>query len=670
MMRKTNKSTGVIWSHFGASFYVILSMLGVFFFYSSAMAQEDHTKDLILPKPAKMTVAAGESFAMGADIAFSCEDSLKPAVAFYASLLRDATGWKVPVKAHGQVVFVRNKELPQEGYTLKVRKGGVEIAASDNNGFFYGFQSFRQLMPSAAFQRKSEDSAKRIVSETWHIPAVTIMDQPKFAWRGILVDVSRHFQTKEAMCELIDAMALSKLNTLHWHLTDDQGWRIEIKSYPELTQKSKPFYTQDEIREVVKYAARRGVQIVPEIDVPGHSSAAIHAYPILGCRNKKGQLANVYNPGKESTYQFLDQVFGEVAALFPAPFIHLGADEVGMGAWRKDPDCQALMKKKGLRRLSDLQSYFVGRVAKIIRKHGKQPFAWDEALHDAGELNIMSWRGMQPGIRALSQGRKVVFCPVSSLYFDRANSRSAINPPGYSRNTVNLHRVYFFQAAPAYLPADSKKFVLGAQGCIWGERIKSKNHMLNQAMLRGCALSEALWTAESPRDWDGFLSRLAPQRKRLDAMKISYFWDPETTARKVAEWKNAELTKKKNGLSWDVTPHINKAGLYEFTFEFTSGKGTFHVLKAELVQDGKIVATDEHASTACLDPRRPNQFYLLKFDSYKPSSKYTLKASIAPMKGGADGVVMLIPAPKKYSKAGDPEKGKANRSGQKQPDEL
>ena len=631
--------------------------------YSLLPAAESNVGQLILPKPASLKVVQGSSFSIGPDIAFSCEKQLRPAVNFYADLLREATGWAVPVKDGGKVTFVKDVSLPKEGYQLEVKQGGVTISASHANGFFYGFLSLRQLMPTEVFQRQGK------VATTWQIPCVSIKDQPKFEWRGILVDVSRHFQTKDAMLELIDAMALSKLNVLHWHLTDDQGWRIEIKAYPKLAIDSKEYYTQDEIREVVQYAAQRGVRIVPEIDVPGHSRAAVRSYPFLGCVGKGGKLAHVYNPGKETTYEFLDKVLGEVASLFPAAYIHLGADEVGMGAWRTDPDCQALIKKKGMKKIHDIQSHFVGRVSAIIRKHGKKPIAWDEALQDEGDLDIMSWRGMQPGMKALAKGRKVVFCPVSSLYFDRANSRSDKNPPGYSSNTVNLHRVYHFQAAPAYFSEAHKKLIMGAQGCIWGERIKSKDHMLNQAMLRGCALSEALWSAESTRDWDGFLKRLANQRKRLDAMKISYFWEPETTAVKVGAWKNAEISEKNTTLSWDVSSHVTKAGLYEFTFEYISGKGTFHVHQAELLENKMSVVKDDHASTSTNDGRRPNQFYLLKVDTYKPGAKYQLQVTLSPTKGGADGAVMLIPASKKYSKGGSPD-GKANLSDQKQPDEL
>jgi len=618
----------------------------------------------MLPEPASVIRGDG-TCTIGPDVAFACDDSLRPQVSFYANLLRMATGWAVPVNPQGKVQFSVDESLPAEGYTLQVRKDGVQIRAADHRGFFYGFQTLRQLMPAVAFQRTGRVDAE------WEIPCVEIKDHPRFAWRGILVDVSRHFQTKDSMLQLIDAMAASKLNTLHWHLTDDQGWRVEIKAYPKLAKDSKQFYTQEEIREIVAYAGRRAVNIVPEIDVPGHSRSGVRSYPMLGCRTKNGKLATVYNPGKESTYKFLDKVLGEVAALFPASYIHLGADEVGMGAWKQDPDCQALMKAKGLKRPHDLQTYFVGRVSDIIKKHGKTAVAWDEALGgDLGEdLVIMSWRGMQPGMKALEKGHKVVFCPVSSLYFDRTNSRSDANPAGYSYNTVNLHRVYFFQAAPPFLPESSKALVLGAQGNIWGERIKSGDHMLRQAMLRGCALGDALWSSGESRDWNAFLLRLASQRKRLDVLKIPYFWEPETTAVQVATWKSSEISGKPAELKWDVSSHVKKDGLYEFTFEYLKGAGTFNVHKAVLLADGKPVAEDVHDATVCVDPRRPNQYFLLNLKSRTPGVKYELAVTLSAAKGGADGAAMLIPAPKNYSPWGLPEKN-ANRSNQKQPDEL
>jgi hexosaminidase len=527
-------------------------------------------------------------------------------------------------------------------------------------------------MPYQAF-RKSIGKGE-CVKDSWSIPCVSIQDQPRFLWRGILVDVSRYFQTKEAMMELIDAMALNKLNILHWHLTDDAGWRIEIKAYPKLALDSKQYYTQADIKEVVKYAAQRGVHILPEIDVPGHSWAAVRSYPFLGCRMSNGKLAHVFNPAKETTYQFINQVFSEVVALFPDAYLHIGGDEVGKDPWKQDPDCVALMKKKGIKNLHDLQTHFVGRVASIAKKHGRRTFIWgDAAGKELGkDISVMSWQGMKAGMEAMKRGQQVVFCPNSTLYFDRANSRSSINPRGWAPkqpNTANLHRVYHFQAAPTFLSPQQQKLVMGAEGCVWGEMVKSKDHMLRLTMLRGCALGETLWKADNTRNWEEFLTRLTYHRKRLDALNIPYFWEPETNGVQVGHWKSSEIKKENTVVTWDVSSQIKRPGLYEFTFEYTGGKGTFHVLKATLSTDGKVVAKDEHAYTATLDSHRATQYYLLNIPSYDSKAKYTLSATFSPVKGGANGDVILIPAPKKYAKDYTP-KSNTNRCHQKHPSAL
>jgi hexosaminidase len=521
----------------------------------------------LIPVPAQIKLGQGQC-EIGPEVCFTSAPALRSHVDFYASLLRNATGWTVPVNDITQgtpqknsVVFTQDNNLPREGYQLVVKPDHIQIKASHKDGFFYGFQTLRQLMPYQAF-RKSIGKGE-CVKDSWSIPCVSIQDQPRFLWRGILVDVSRYFQTKEAMMELIDAMALNKLNILHWHLTDDAGWRIEIKAYPKLALDSKQYYTQADIKEVVKYAAQRGVHILPEIDVPGHSWAAVRSYPFLGCRMSNGKLAHVFNPAKETTYQFIDQVFSEVVALFPDAYLHIGGDEVGKDPWKQDPDCVALMKKKGIKNLHDLQTHFVGRVASIAKKHGRRTFIWgDAAGKELGkDISVMSWQGMKAGMEAMKRGQQVVFCPNSTLYFDRANSRSSINPRGWAPkqpNTANLHRVYHFQAAPTFLSPQQQKLVMGAEGCVWGEMVKSKDHMLRLTMLRGCALGETLWKADNTRNWEEFLTRLTYHRKRLDALNIPYFWEPETNGVQVGHWKSSEIKKENTVVTWDVSSQIKR----------------------------------------------------------------------------------------------------------------
>src|SRR5690606_11119438 len=359
----------------------------------------------------------------------------------------------------------RDAELGDEGYTLTVDQNQVTLAANRPAGLFNALQTLRQLIPAGKG------------SGTAEIPGCTIRDYPRFKWRGLMLDVSRHFFTKEEVKQFIDVMAQYKFNTFHWHLTDDNGWRIEIKSLPKLTEvgawrverhgpfNSRPdpkpgepatyggFYTHEDIREVVQYAAERNITIVPEVDVPGHSMAALAAYPELSTRKEpkfvnpgtafaewygdgkfKMLVENTLNPADEKVYDFLEKVFSEVASLFPGPFIHVGGDEAYHGFWEEDPSCQALMKKHKLKDGHELQSYFMKRVAKIIQKQGKKMIGWDEILEGGLPKGtaVMSWRGMEGGIAAAKLGHEVVMSPTTYAYIDYTQGDHSLEIPIYA----------------------------------------------------------------------------------------------------------------------------------------------------------------------------------------------------------------------------------------------
>ena len=575
-----------------------------------------------------------------------------------ASLLRQATKWNVPIRETGTIQFVLDtkQSIPKEGYELTVTKDHVQIVATTRAGLFYGFQTLRQLLPPAAF-----GTATEAVKE-WSIPLVKITDAPRCSWRGVLVDVSRHFQTPQTIKKLLDAMAACKLNRFHWHLTDDQGWRVEIKKYPKLTSLSKPFYTQEEIRDVVAYAQARNIVIIPEIDVPGHSRAAIRAYPQLACRNKEGKKnkrSGTYCPSDPFTYQFLDNVFSELVTLFPGPWIHIGGDEVGTGSWRKCPDCQALMKKEKIKRPRELENLFIKRVVALVKKRGKQPITWDEAFHpgiDPAQI-IMSWRGVNPGMRAAKAGHKVILCPVSALYFDRINSRSKNQRRGYSNNVVSLNLPYFFEARSPLLPKEFRKNILGAQGCIWGEKIRSDSHLLMQAMMRGCALAEATWSLPQKKDWPNFLQRVAVHAKRLDALHAAYFWEPASNAIELKRFTEKELAPKKP-LLFDITSHVKSNTLYEFVFHRYFGSATFKAVRIELLENGKVIDSDTRNHVVTNDPRRPNQFFHLWVKNYKPNNTYTIRCTLE-LLGSGDllGTLLFYPPlpPDGYSKWASPD---------------
>ncbi len=389
-------------------------------------------------------------------------------------------------------------KIGTEGYVLESRPDAVVISANQAGGLFYGVQTLLQLLPK-------EVESKTVAQASWTVPAARIVDYPRFGWRGLMLDVSRNFFTKEDVKTFIDEMTRFKFNTFHWHLTDDHGWRIEIKSLPKLTevgarrvprvghfgQRAAPkpgeaatevgFYTQADIAEIVQYASERFVTIVPEIDVPGHSMAAIAAYPELSCKKDKSTsvnpgssfsewygngtfkmlVENTLNPSDENVYAFLDKVFGEMAALFPSPYIHVGGDECYKGYWTNDPGCQALMKKLNTRHVEDLQGYFVNRLETILKAKGKKLIGWDEILEGgiSPEATVMSWRGIKGGIEAAKMGHDVVMSPTTFAYLDYTQGDPTVDPPIY--DSLRLRKSYAFEPAPEGV---DPKHILGDKG--------------------------------------------------------------------------------------------------------------------------------------------------------------------------------------------------------------
>jgi hexosaminidase len=451
----------------------------------------------------------------------------------------------------------RNAELGDEGYTLNSSPKNVVITANRPAGLFYGMQTLLQLLPAAI-----ESKAPVKTVRAWTLPAVWIVDHPRFGWRGTMLDVSRHFFTKDEVKQYIDQLARLKYNTFHWHLTDDNGWRIEIKSLPKLTEvgawrvaraghygdraEPKPgepatyggFYTQDDIRDVVAYAQARNVTIVPEIDVPGHSMAALAAYPELSCTKAivsvnpgtsfsdwygngtfKMKVENTLNPSDEKVYEFLDKVFTEVAALFPNQYIHVGGDECYKGYWAQDPGCQALMKKLNIRHVEDLQGYFMGRVEKILTAKGKKLLGWDEILEGgiSPGATVMSWRGIKGGIEAAKEGHNVVMTPTTFAYLDYNQGEVTIDPPIYA--TLRTSKSYSYEPVPDGVDA---KYILGGQGNLWTEQIPTLRYAEYMTYPRAWALSEVFWSPKEARNWPDFVKRMETHFDRADVAQINY----------------------------------------------------------------------------------------------------------------------------------------------------
>ncbi|WP_266156290.1 family 20 glycosylhydrolase [Dyella silvatica] len=420
----------------------------------------------------------------------------------------------------------------REGYTLDITPQGIRIAARDDAGLFYGAVTLWQLLTPN--DQRGETS----------LPALHIRDQPRFSWRGMMLDSSRHFQTVEEVEGLLEQMAQHKLNTFHWHLTDDQGWRIEIKRYPELTKigawrdeqsaASEPsprryggFYTQEQIRQVVAYAAARQITVVPEIDLPGHAQAAVASYPELGVTGKRPSVSTdwgvntyLYNVD-DSTLRFVENVLDEVMALFPSTYIHLGGDEAVKDQWEASPAIQAKMRALGVKNENALQSWFMGQLGTYLNQHGRRLLGWDEILEGGlpASATVMSWRGSKGAIEAAKQGHDVVLSPSPDLYFDHVQSNRDDEYSGRLPPIV-LAAVYGFEAVPKELSADQAKHVLGLQANVWTEHLPSIDHVQHALFPRLDAVAEAAWSPASQRDWQGFLARLPAQFARYRQQHI------------------------------------------------------------------------------------------------------------------------------------------------------
>lgn len=466
------------------------------------------------------------------------------------------TGFSLPVTASGDLLFclVDNKDLGDEGYQLSISSDKLVLSAYRHHGIFNGLQSVIQLLTPAM---ESGDVAR---DGAWNLNCMEITDKPQFAWRGLMLDVSRHFFTKKEVKKFIDQMAKYKYNVFHWHLTDDQGWRVAIKSYPKLTEigawraarvgnwwEREPqlptdslnyggYYTQEDIKEVVDYARQRYITVVPEIDVPGHSLAALSAYPEMSCTGGPFQV-NVGNTfytkienslcvGNEKTFAMLDSVFSELTDLFPSPYMHIGGDECYKGFWDRCPKCRARMAKEHLKNTDELQSYFIKRVADIVQEKGKQVIGWDEILEGglAPEAIVMSWRGMTGGVEAAKQGHQVIMTPFEHCYLDLYQGDPAVEPNTYSM--LRLQDCYKYQVVPDSI---DPSLILGGQGNLWTESVPHYRQVEYMVWPRALAISETLWTNAESRNWKFFVRRVEQQFERFEQAGVNYsrsIYDP------------------------------------------------------------------------------------------------------------------------------------------------
>lgn len=535
----------------------------------------------IIPQPQQLKVKKGSFVISPSTVLVAKDEGDKASASFFNKHLKTYYGFELKTVSSAAKNFIRfsTKKMIQAGtegkYELNVSAKSADISGDTYSGTFYGMQTLIQLLP---VENIAALSSKKQLS----IQQVTVNDAPRFQYRGMHLDVGRHFFPVSFVKRYIDFLAYHKFNVFHWHLTEDQGWRMEIKQYPLLTSigskrngtivgrypgkgndntPHEGFYTQDEIKEVLQYAKDRFVEVIPEIELPGHSSAAIAAYPWLSCFPNKtttiplnmvslksvqevqqgriklvqetwGVFDDVFCAGKDETFTFLENVLNEVVALFPSKYIHIGGDECPKTHWKICPACQKRMKDLGLKDEHELQSYFIQRIEKYLNSKGKTIIGWDEILEGglAPNAQVMSWRGEEGGIAAAKQNHYVIMTPGSHVYFDhkQTSREDSVTIGGFT----TIQKVYSYEPVPQQLSADQAKYVRGSQANVWTEYMDNTNKVEYMVFPRIAALSEVLWSSKEQRNWGDFEKRLQTEFKRYDLMKINYskaYFDPKST---------------------------------------------------------------------------------------------------------------------------------------------
>ncbi|HRS40828.1 MAG TPA: glycoside hydrolase family 20 protein [Dysgonamonadaceae bacterium] len=529
---------------------ILMAFATGFFFSCLAQQTSKQANYEVIPLPSEITVTTEKPFVLSSStkIVFpNGNDKMKKNAEFLSEYLQTSVGIKPEVTSNtaksAVILSLGLENKNPEAYQITVNDKAITIKGASEAGVFYGIQTLRKATPIGE-------------NITVLYPAVTINDQPRFAYRGMMLDVARHFMPVDFVKTYIDILALHNINRFHWHLTDDQGWRIEIKKYPKLTQigsvrkqtvigkntgkydskEHSGFYTQDQIKEIVNYAADRHITVIPEIDLPGHMLAALAAYPELGCTGGPYEVATTWGifpdvlcPGKDTTFVFLENVLTEVMDLFPSEYIHIGGDECPKVRWEKCPNCQRRIKELGLKdgkhkKEFYLQSYVTARIEKFLNNHGRNIIGWDEILE--GELapnaTVMSWRGMEGGLEAAKLNHDVIMAPNSYCYFDYYQTQDTQNEPFAIGGYVPVEKVYSFEPVPSELTPEQQKHILGAQANLWTEYIATPEHVEYMVLPRMAALSEVQWMQPEKKNFDSFLKRLPQLIALYDKLGYNY----------------------------------------------------------------------------------------------------------------------------------------------------
>ncbi len=587
----------------------------------------------LIPQPQRLKINNGHFQIDEKTVICYDEDdkTFKYAASYLAAELKKKTGLTIEVKtaidpdSTNSILFGLERHA-EERYILSVSSDHIEVAAFTPQGAFYAAVTILQLL------------------ENKTIPCLEIADWPRFEWRGLMLDCSRTFQSVDYIKKTIDLMAFYKMNVLHLHLTDDQGWRIEIKKYPELTQKGATFpekygeperhqgyYTQQQMKELVEYAALRNIRIIPEIEMPGHSLAVLSCRPELSCTGGPfeifpffkgpGITSDIYCAGNEATFTFLEDVLSEVFDLFPSEFVHIGGDEAPKSRWKSCSKCQTRIKNEGLKDEHELQSYFIKRIERFANSKGKRIIGWDEILEGglAPNAAVMSWRGINGGIAAARTGHDVVMSPTSHCYFD------------YTYKAINTQRAYSFEPVPDALNPDQQKHILGLQANFWSHIDREENLVDRQLWPRLLAIAERGWSSKETRNFDDFQRRVGNNLKHLRDSNVTY--KKEVTYQTVGQWTPDTVTEKYAPITFDATAHIQKAGDYHLRFEYTSGACRLGIERVELLMDGELESYDVHRGVT--GARNENNDYHLKLGQFRPGRKYQIRAFVR-SEGGTD----------------------------------
>ncbi|MEZ0324403.1 MAG: beta-N-acetylhexosaminidase [Fimbriimonas sp.] len=632
-----------------------------------AMLALTQTQLALIPQPANVTLGAG-SFTLSRATVIETSRDTRAVGEMLREKVRPATGLPLEFGASREnaIRLSIDRKLSPEAYRLTVTSNGIDIAGGQRAGVFYGTQTLLQLLPPSIFRKSLVDGVR------WTVPQVQLEDAPRFSWRGSLVDVSRHFMPKEALLKYLDLLAFHKMNVFHWHLTDDMGWRVEIKKYPRLTeiattdfsemipdqatrsinQRPGGFYSQEDVKEIVRYAAERNITIVPEIELPGHAYGAIKAYPELGNNaqiaaaggdTKFNGMDNVFNVD-DKTIGFLKDVLDEVVTLFPSKFIHIGGDEVWKDPWKNNPRAQAKKKELGLKTEEELQSWFIRQFDAYLVSKGRRLIGWDEILEGglAPNAAVMSWRGVSGGIEAARAGHDVVMAPTSHTYLDYYQGKFRAFEPKAIGGYVSLEQVYSFEPVPPELNEAEARHILGAQGQLWTEFIPHPKHLEYMAYPRLTALSEVTWSPKTAKNWPDFQRRLNTHLERLRILDVNFRPLGENKPDPAASWKSGEIGEQIVEKEWDVTGKIKRAGSFRVLFLYTSGDHRLNIQGVQLLEDGKMISADDHEGfTGHNDIKNT---FKLTAPTLKATSKYSIKAKVR-ADGGSDsnGDIYLLP---------------------------